>query len=131
MNINIIIYVSIRLNLYYGDTYIMSKRNKIKKVVPYNERERNAKVINLLMELSELGMRHIITPEINQHMNDFVKLGKNYVDCIDLPRLARQMIISLINDKHQKTFIHFKYTDPEPKEDKCCETKDCETKCCE
>lgn len=109
----------------------MKKRTKVKKVVPYNERERNAKVLNLVLQVSELGMSYALTPEIRKKMDAFVSKGENYSDCIDLPRVSRQMIIQLINDKHQQTFINFKYIDPEQEccKDDCCKNDCCEDKC--
>ena len=109
----------------------MKKRTKVKNPIPYNERERNAKILNLVMQVSEVGMSHTLTPEIKKKMNDFVSKGEPYIDCIDLPRLSRQMIIQLINDKRQQTFINFKYVELERKccEDNCCED-DCQQETC-
>ena len=103
----------------------MKKRTKVKKVVPYNERERNAKVLNLVLQVSELGMSTTLTPEIRKKMDAFVNKGENYTDCIDLPKFSRQMIIQLINDKHQQTFINFKYIDSEQE---CCDNN-CDNNC--
>jgi hypothetical protein len=88
---------------------------KVKKVVPYNERERNEKVVNFILEISSLKMDHILTQEIRKKFDDFTKYGTEYVDCIDLPQYSRQMIISLKNDKHQKPFINLKYVSPDDK----------------
>lgn len=106
----------------------MKKRTKVKKVVPYNERERNAKILNLTLQISNMGMSSVLTPEIKKRMNDFVVNGNTYIDCIELPKLSRQMVIQLINDKHQQTFINFKYVS---QEEPCCGGGCCEKKECE
>ena len=85
------------------------QRQKIKKVVPYNKRERNAKILNFTLQIAELNLSFLLTPEIKQKFNDFATNGTTYIDTIDIPKLSRQMEISLINDKNQKTFINFKY----------------------
>jgi hypothetical protein len=99
----------------------MKPRIKVRKPIPYNERERNTKVLNLVMQVSEHGLLHELTPEIRKKMDNFVKTGETYIECVELPKLSRQMIIQLINDKHQQTFINFKYV---------CHEEDCEDKNC-
>jgi hypothetical protein len=99
---------------------------KVRKVVPYNERERNAKILNLVLEIEEIKMGHVLTSEIKGHMNEFIKNGTTYIETIDLPRYGRELIICLINDKHQQTYINFRYIT----ENKTCEDKECEEKCC-
>lgn len=99
----------------------MKKRLKVKKPLPYNERERNMKVLNLVMQVSEHGLLHELSPEIRKNMDNFVKTGDPYDAVIELPKLSRHMIIHLVNDKHQQTFINFKYvTHDENCEDNCC-----------
>jgi len=105
----------------------MKKRTKVKNPIPYNERERNAKILNLVLQVSAIDMSHTLTPEIKQKMDNFVSKGETYIDCIDLPRLSRQMVIQLINDKRQPTFINFKYVDME---EKCCE-ENCQEENCQ
>jgi hypothetical protein len=108
----------------------MVKKIKVKKVVPYNERERNAKILNLIMQINEMQMGFVLTTEIKKNMDEFVKNGTTYIDVVDLPRFGRQMVINLINDKHQQTFINFKYIDSD--ENKKCDERYCnEGKCCE
>lgn len=94
--------------------YIMGKkREKVRKVVPYSEGERNAKVLYFTLQMSEIGVGFMLTPELKNKFNDFVVNGTTYIDNIDVPKMSRVMEISLINDKHQKTFINFKYIDPD------------------
>ncbi len=89
----------------------MVKKPKVKKVVPYNKQERLVKVLNLISEISELKMSFVLTPEIRKRFDEYAETGREYNDTIDIPKISRQMIISLINDKHQKTFVNFKYVD--------------------
>lgn len=94
------------------------KREKVRKVVPYSESERNAKVLYFTLQMNELGIGFMLTPELKNKFNDFVINGTTYVDTIDIPKMTRAMEISLINDKHQKTFINLKYIDPDEIESK-------------
>lgn len=82
---------------------------KIKKVIAYTEKERNVKVMNLVLQISDIKMDYVMTPEVKKRFNEFITLGRDYVDCIDLPKHSRQMVINLVNDKNQKTFINFKF----------------------
>jgi hypothetical protein len=98
----------------------MSKRQpKTRKVVPYNERERNSKILNLVLQINEMKMGHVLTNDIRKRMDEFVKNGTTYIDTIDLPSYGRELVINLVNDKHQATFINFKYVEEKCKE-KCC-----------
>jgi hypothetical protein len=106
----------------------MGKYNKVKKVVPYNQRERSAKILNLVFQISDLKMDFVLTPEIKKKFNDFIDTGASYSDCIDLPKLSRQMIINLINDKNQQTFINFKYVGLDD-DGKCCDANCTRTDC--
>jgi uncharacterized protein (DUF736 family) len=107
----------------------MGKKPKVKKVVPYNERERNMKILNFTLEISEMKMEFVLTPEVRKGFDEFVTLGKDYIACIDLPKFSRQLIINLINDKHQKTFINFKYIDPD-EINKICHDVNCNDENC-
>ena len=99
---------------------------KVKKVIPYTERERNMKVMNFVLQISDLKMERVITPEIKDGFNDFIKLGKDYIDCIDLPKHSRKMIINLVNDKNKQTFINFKFHDFTIDDNEKCDNEKCE-----
>ncbi len=97
----------------------MVKKPKVKKVVPYSKQERLVKVLNLISEISELKMSFVLTPEIRRRFDEYAETGKEYNDTIDIPKISRQMIICLVNDKHQKTFVNFKYVDLNGNDEKC------------
>lgn len=93
---------------------LMGKKNKDKSKVskepcPYTESERNKKILCLTLQMTGIHMDHVLTPEIKQNMNNFIKTGEPYNVIVKLPEYSREMEINLVNDRNQSSHIKFKF----------------------
>ena len=89
------------------------KKKKIKKEdrppQPYTESERNKKLMLIRMQLMDIDMHHLITPEVNDAINDFIKTGREFHKTVDIPEYSRELEVNLINDKRKQTYITLKF----------------------
>ncbi len=92
--------------------FIMGKKKGKKKVklpIPYTESERNKKVMSIMMQINDVKMEHVITPEIRQNLNEFVKNGTEYSDTIPIPEYGRELVIYFVNNKRIESYINFRF----------------------
>lgn len=94
----------------------MGKKNRLKRErknkepkppIPYNESERNKKIVGIMFQLSGKDMTEIITPEIRQAFDKFIKTGESYYTKIYLPEYGRYLEVNLVNNKREATFVKF------------------------
>ena len=95
----------------------MGKKNRIKnakdtmdeqiKCIPYTEQERSKKITGIMLQLSSIDMSHVLTREIHDAIQKFIKTGESYNAKIDLPAYGRIMEINFVNNKKEETYIKF------------------------
>jgi len=85
------------------NTNTQQKNKKQKKVVPYTEDERNKKIAKIMLQLITLNVDHVITDEIRENINIFIKTGKEYHTSLELPTYSRTLEVNLVNDKNKGT----------------------------
>lgn len=84
-------------------------KKKEKLPMPYTESERNKKVMSIMMQITDVKMEHVITPEIKKNLNEFVKNGTEYSDTIPIPEYGRELVIYFVNNKRIESYINFRF----------------------
>jgi len=72
-----------------------AERNKPR---PYTYEERNKKITSILMQLMNMGMDHVLTPEFRQGLFDWRDNGTAFHAELDLPEYSRKLVASFDND---------------------------------
>jgi len=68
--------------------------------VPYTQQERNKKITNIILELSELKLDHVIPPKVTKNLMSYIDTGEEYDENLYLPEYSRTLVIHLDNNKN-------------------------------
>ena len=76
---------------------------------PYTKDERERKITLIKLQLVDLNMYSVLTPEVHQSISDFIQSGKECDMEVDLPMYSRILVVHLVNDKKKQTYINLKF----------------------
>lgn len=68
---------------------------------PYTHEERVKKINNIMIQLMNIKMEHVLTPEVTKGMNEFRDNGMSFHTQVELPEYSRVMIVDFENDKNK------------------------------
>lgn len=86
------------------------KKGKKEKVVKlYTEAQRQQKVTNIMLEVSMLDITNIITSDIRQIFDKYIKTGETQEHEFPMPQYGRTFVIKLNNDKKLPSFVNLRY----------------------
>ena len=77
------------------------QRESSNEVVPYTLAERERKITNIMIQLSQTSWEHLVPQSVRDGMLKFAKTGETYIDYIDMPQISRTLNVHFVNDKNK------------------------------
>ena len=76
-------------------------KNLPKPPEAYTKSDRQRKVTNVMIQLIQVKMDHTLPESAKEKLHNFVNIGEDYIEDIDLPAYSRIMKIHFVNDKNR------------------------------
>lgn len=78
-----------------------NKRNKVKAVKTYSKVERQRKMTNLTLQLSERNIAEHLSKDVMDAFHKFIEDGTEYTEHVHISELGRTLKFNLVNAKNQ------------------------------